>query len=494
MKRIIFLSLMLLSLLSAGSLSAQTLPVMPAPNHDSDHDAFVNGTITVNGSTQKIAGVIAKLSRVNAGPTYVPVSYDISDANGNFSLSGQSGIEYIVEYEYPINGFTTSASNPSAPFAVVSGANTAPDGGLELERLVNTITNCSVSAKAKTDWTNVTITVPKAVAINNAAVLSGVSIFGSGLAAHPTIVVTAQTATTVRALRIGASVYLTGPAGYSEAVESVKIFANTPSAQNIILAAGQQLSYYDISSAVGSTYTFAGTPVAYTGVGDVTFNVEAYGSKTITTNGGNTTSSEETFASAGVCLTYTYTINPLPVKLASFTATAEGKVANLNWVTTSESNSERFDIERSKDAKTWSKIGSVQSKGESQNLSQYSFSDHLPFNGQNFYRLKMIDRASDREDGTFAYSRIRTVELGNGNIASVYPNPVSDYLKLNVNPLQQPKNVSLTGMNGKLVFASNDLSQISNGIDVRNLNPGTYFVSMKYANGYIETQKIAIVK
>ncbi len=493
MKRIISLSLMLVSMFAAGSLSAQTYPVMPAPNHDSDHDAFVTGTITVNGSTQKIAGAIAKLSRVNAGPTYVPVSYDITDADGNFTLSGQSGVTYIVTYEYPTSGFSVTSGNPSTSFSVVAGANVAPNGGLALERLENTITNCNMSSKKLTDWKG-TIDVPKAVAINNAAVLSGVSVFGSVAAAHPIIEVTATTASTIKLLEVGALVQLSGPAGYSDVIDAVKTFAKQPTAQNINLAASQTLSYYDISSALSSTYNLSGTPVEYTGTGDVTFDIIADASKTISLSGGNTSSTEQTFASAGVCLTYTYTFNPLPVKLASFTATAEGKVANLNWVTTSESNSERFDIERSKDAKTWSKIGSVLSKGESQNLSQYSFSDHLPFNGQNFYRLKMIDRAADRNDGTFAYSRIRTVEIGNGNIASVYPNPVSDYLKLNVNPLQRPKNVSLTGMNGKLVFASNDLSQISNGIDVRNLNPGTYFVSMKYANGYIETQKIAIVK
>jgi hypothetical protein len=55
---------------------------------------------------------------------------------------------------------------------------------------------------------------------------------------------------------------------------------------------------------------------------------------------------------------------PLPVNLVSFKGIAEGKTARLEWTTTSEVNSERFDIERSDNGKNWEYLGSVKTQGE----------------------------------------------------------------------------------------------------------------------------------
>ncbi|SEI41895.1 Por secretion system C-terminal sorting domain-containing protein [Dyadobacter koreensis] len=461
-------------------LKAQTYPVLPAPDHNTDHNAFITGSVTLSGTTQKLAGILVKLLRVVPGADNVAVSYALSDATGAFSISGQSGIDYILEYEFPAAGFTASTGNPSATFTASAGANLAPDGGLTLQRVSNTITNCNVSAPTMTDWTT-TIAIPKAEPLAG-AVLGSISVFGSTLSFHPQIKVEAQSDSRIRALMIGASVSLSGPGGAAVDMESVKTFARTPTAQNMVLASGETLTYYDISSGLSTNSTVTGAKTAYLGTGNVVFDAEALASKTITISGGNTTSTEQTFANAGVCLTYVYDVDPLPVTLISFSATAEGAAVQLNWATTSETNSERFEIQKSADAKNWNALSSVSAKGESKTRADYNFTDVNPFNGQNFYRLKMIDR-----DGTFAYSRINSIKLkAEINAVKMYPNPAADVLTISTEGTQIKK-IEIYNQAGQLIKGSEKAS-----VDVSSFANGIYSVRAIYANGSADQGRIVV--
>ncbi|WP_046242303.1 hypothetical protein [Hymenobacter terrenus] len=57
---------------------------------------------------------------------------------------------------------------------------------------------------------------------------------------------------------------------------------------------------------------------------------------------------------------------PLPVTLTTFTATAEGTQAvRLAWATASETNSARFEVERSLDGARFDRSGAVAAAGNS---------------------------------------------------------------------------------------------------------------------------------
>jgi hypothetical protein len=491
----LFTFLLLIVITSVHDLRAQSLPVLPAPNFNTDHDAFVLGEVTVNGSTQKIAGVIARLSRIIPGTpdTYVPVSYALSDINGAFRLTGQAGVTYRIDYEFPNAGFTALNANPSGSFTVNAGDNIAPEGGLILSRIANTITNCNVKVPTLTDWVD-NILVDKATAINPNAILNSVTVFGSAVTSHPLIQVSATTASNVRALVLGAGVFLSGPGGYENTFEAVKSFAGLQPSQNIVLAAGETLTYYDVSS--GRSVNTLLSPVAaeYTGTGQVSFAAGASGLKTITTSGGNTSSSEQTYATAGVCLTYTYTTDPLPVTLSHFNATLlpvenEKASVKVDWTTTAETNSDRFEIERSGDTKNWASIASVNAMGESRITNNYSFTDHSPLEGTNYYRLKMVDA-----DETFAYSSIKVVKLQSTSSVKIYPNPVTETIFIDEKILDQLSGVSIQTQRGNTILTSNNKNDISKGLNVKNLNSGLYFVNLKYSSGLIKTQKIVVRK
>jgi hypothetical protein len=173
----------------------------------------------------------------------------------------------------------------------------------------------------------------------------------------------------------------------------------------------------------------------------------------------------------------------LPVILVDFEAAKAEKMALLTWSTTAETNSERFDVERSKDAKEWMKIGSVDASGESSELLKYTFTDNLPANGENLYRLKMIDK-----DQTFAYSRIRSLIFdSNGNVV-LHPNPITigEKLKLQTDDLAKISLIQIYDTSGKLLLKSKATREINTGM----LGSGLYMVQITFIDGSISTHRI----
>ncbi|GAB3914465.1 hypothetical protein GCM10028803_59980 [Larkinella knui] len=91
----------------------------------------------------------------------------------------------------------------------------------------------------------------------------------------------------------------------------------------------------------------------------------------------------------------------LPVRLASFSGKRVENQLLLGWQTTFESNSAYFVVERSTDAQAFEAIGRVTSRGFSESMQAYGFTDEAPLKGTNYYRLRQVDR-----DGRFEYSKI----------------------------------------------------------------------------------------
>lgn len=97
---------------------------------------------------------------------------------------------------------------------------------------------------------------------------------------------------------------------------------------------------------------------------------------------------------------YTRNDAVLPITLSSFTAKAtKQNTIELKWVTASEYNNDRFEIEHSVDGSNFKLIGTVKGKLKSTELTEYKFKHEQPSAGINYYRLKQID-----VDGTSTYS------------------------------------------------------------------------------------------
>jgi photosystem II stability/assembly factor-like uncharacterized protein len=145
----------------------------------------------------------------------------------------------------------------------------------------------------------------------------------------------------------------------------------------------------------------------------------------------------------------------------------------LTWQTATEVRFHHFDIEKSADAKSWTKLIEEKAKGRASN---YQTTDENPSFGINYYRLKMVD-----DDGSFRYSKTVAVELSKPNSKewALYPNPVKDKIFLSGNEdVSGEQVVQITDINGKIVLKTT-VQQMRNGLSVNDLPNGSYVLDFK---------------
>lgn len=133
-------------------------------------------------------------------------------------------------------------------------------------------------------------------------------------------------------------------------------------------------------------------------------------------------------------------LNAVPVELASFNATANVNNVNIDWVTSTETNSADFIIERKSSNGTWQSAGSVKAAGTSTSSRSYSFIDRNVATGKYSYRLKQID--FDGSSTTFNAIEVEVGVPAEFDLSQNYPNPFNPSTRVNFS-LPTPTNVTL---------------------------------------------------
>ncbi len=193
----------------------------------------------------------------------------------------------------------------------------------------------------------------------------------------------------------------------------------------------------------------------------------------------------------------------VPVELTSFSATVNDDNVELSWITSTETNNQGFEIQRSKDGK-FETIGFVDGHGTTTETQVYSFIDKNLITGKYNYRLKQIDF-----DGTFEYSNVIEVEVTSPSTFSLeqnYPNPFNPNTKIRytipnviASETKQTQFVSLKIYD----VLGNEVATLLNEhtpsgsyeveFDASNLPSGTYFYQLR-AGSFIETKKMIVLK
>ena len=177
----------------------------------------------------------------------------------------------------------------------------------------------------------------------------------------------------------------------------------------------------------------------------------------------------------------------LPVTFISFTAETTQKGNSLLWTTKDESNTKRFEVERSVDGVNFNKLSYLSS---AISTNKYSFVDNSPLPGNNYYRIKL-----EKTDGSFIFSKIEkiaTVYLNEFSLNGLYPNPVKGSA-LNialVAPNKALLRLHITDVYGKILSTSTHSTEIGSNsfsLDVSNLANGTYFIHFDYNSGESST-------
>lgn len=169
-----------------------------------------------------------------------------------------------------------------------------------------------------------------------------------------------------------------------------------------------------------------------------------------------------------------FEVTNLPVELLYFEAKVVGeREVELSWETASELNNDYFTVERSVNARDWEYVTKVMGSGTTSENHSYQLADNNPHLGKSYYRLIQTDY-----DGTYSYSDIRSVYLKKSLTVSLYPNPTSGKLTIEVE-MEAGDEVSLTYeliSSGGKVVKEGVLKSSINILNVSNLSVGVYWL------------------
>lgn len=172
----------------------------------------------------------------------------------------------------------------------------------------------------------------------------------------------------------------------------------------------------------------------------------------------------------------------LPVSLFGFTAQEENNNALLHWKTGSELNNRGFEIQRSKDAINFDKIGFINGALNSSLEKDYSFIDEAPLPGKNFYRLLQYDL-----DGKSVSSPVVNVTIFKAGYFTISNNPGNGVYQLNIHSTNKAI-ISVSDMTGRRLMRQ----QIGAGVrklDISKYSRGIYLLHLQIGSDYF-TEKL----
>lgn len=159
----------------------------------------------------------------------------------------------------------------------------------------------------------------------------------------------------------------------------------------------------------------------------------------------------------------------LPVSFVAFTATSVGKLVQLDWKTSAETDNDFFEVQRSADAITWKNLGNVAGSGFAEATTTYRFTDAEASGNEVYYRLRQVDY-----DGTFTFSPIVRVVLERGEF-SAFPNPTYGPLTI-----AGGGPVRITDLAGRTLLSTNGIGgDNATTLDLSGLRPGLYLVQTR---------------
>ena len=174
--------------------------------------------------------------------------------------------------------------------------------------------------------------------------------------------------------------------------------------------------------------------------------------------------------------------NNLPALILSFTGTTDNSAAELNWVMENETNCKWFVIERSNQSGSFDSISVVAGLNNDHQTS-YNFEDQHMMNGNNYYRLRQVDR-----DGVVKYSQVINLYNNIGTTKmEVYPNPASAVVNYSISsPTADQITVQVYNMAGVVMMTRQQ--QLTAGTNqqslaISTLKTGNYFLKIVNREG-----------
>jgi hypothetical protein len=172
---------------------------------------------------------------------------------------------------------------------------------------------------------------------------------------------------------------------------------------------------------------------------------------------------------------YIYANASVSLSLKDISAENLGTSNIVSWSTASEDEGALFNIERSTDGRTFSKIGTVKGKGTA---AEYRFTDAEAATGYSYYRVEMVEPG-----GNSFYTKIVSARVAaQGSVAmTAFPNPATDKVTVTLSDnAGENATIEVLDFTGKSL-TSQSVTGNSTVVDMNNLPAGMYI--LKYIDG-----------
>ncbi len=180
----------------------------------------------------------------------------------------------------------------------------------------------------------------------------------------------------------------------------------------------------------------------------------------------------------------------LPFQLVRFDAAQTAQGVELEWTSAQEEGVLAYAVERSADARTWSRIGQVDAIRAPGQEKLYQYTDRQPLDGVGYYRLKSIETS-----GPGQYSKVLTVRMqpqpGNA-VRSIYPNPATDHLVLDVDPSAAGSLQAIVHAADGRIVMTRALSPGKNRLNCSQWPRGYYFISITNNEGLVRRERLVL--
>jgi hypothetical protein len=176
--------------------------------------------------------------------------------------------------------------------------------------------------------------------------------------------------------------------------------------------------------------------------------------------------------SGGGCTSSGCTVTPTtttPITLLDFKVAKNGFGIDIKWQTASQINNDYFIVQKSINGIDFIDNERIEGAGNSNSILNYQTTDHSPYNGISYYRLKQVDY-----NGSFSYSKIESV-IFNDNKISIYPNPGTGIF--NILGLNGETIISVQNLLGQVLMIQ-EATLNSSVIDLSSQPDGVYFIQV----------------
>jgi hypothetical protein len=188
--------------------------------------------------------------------------------------------------------------------------------------------------------------------------------------------------------------------------------------------------------------------------------------------------------------------NALPVEFININAKAERDHNKITWVTATELNNSRFEVQRLIQGQDWDSIGSIAGANNSNSIHHYEFYDdnisNLTFV---YYRVVQYDYDGKSDASKIVYVD-RTAFSNSSNLIKIGPNPSNGILDIHINNELFATNtyrLTVFSVLGTQVFDQN-LNEANSRIDLGSLAAGNYIIELLNSAGTAPIYEKIIIK